>query len=314
MSPPSPLRGTGRLRLAVYRLLGLLPLPLLHALAMAAGFLLYRFVHYRRPVVEENLAAALPDCNPGQRRELARRFYRRLAEVALETLWASRAPAPELLRRVRLCNPQLLREYSGDLSRPVILLAIHQGNWEWMLHGIALATGMPVDPVYQPLHDPAADTLMYRMRSRFGARPIPVAGAPRQILRQRGEPRLVGLVADQSPGRDERCHWTGFLGRQTPFYTGAEVIARSADLPVLFARCRRLRRGHYEVEFQEITRHPGAASGHEIIERYARLAERAIREEPAGWLWSHRRWKLQKPGNGAGGDGSAGSRPRFGPL
>jgi len=291
VSPPS-LRGAERARLAAYRLLGRLPLPLLYGVAAVAGFLLHRVVRYRRQVVEDNLAAALPEYTPGQRRELARTFYRRLAEVALETLWASRAPESALCGRVRLRNPQLLREYSRDLSRPVILLAIHQGNWEWMLHGIALATGMPVDPVYQPLHDPAADTLMYGMRSRVGARPIPVAGAPRQILRQRGEARLIGLVADQSPGRRERCHWTGFLGRQTPFYTGAEVIARSAELPVLFARCRRQRRGYYEVEFQEIARHSGETSGHEIIERYAQLAERAIREDPAGWLWSHRRWKL----------------------
>jgi len=294
VSPP-PLRRAERARLAAYRLLGRLPLPLLHALAAAAGFLLHHIFRYRRQVVEDNLAAALPGCSESERREIARTFYRRLAEVALETLWASRATAPALLRRVTLRNPQLLREYSEDLSRPVLLLAIHQGNWEWMLHGIALATGMPVDPVYQPLHDRAADTLLYGMRSRFGARPVPVAGAPRQILRQRGEPRLVGLVADQSPGRGERCHWTGFLGRQTPFYTGAEVIARSADLPLLFARCRRQRRGYYEVEFQEIARHSDESAGHEIIERYAKLAERAIREDPAGWLWSHRRWKLGKP-------------------
>lgn len=295
MPPPPPPRGAGRAALAAYRLLGLLPLPLLYVLARVAGFLLHRVVHYRRPVVDENLAAAFPGRSPEERRALAKTFYRGLAEVALETLWAVRASVGELRRRVALRNPQLLREYSRNLSHPVILLAIHQGNWEWMLHGVALATGVPVDPVYQPLHDRAADTLLYHMRSRFGARPIPVAGAPRQILRQRGEPRLVGLVADQAPGRGERCHWTRFLGRETPFYTGAEVIARSADLPVLFARCRRLRRGYYEVELQEVARQPGATAGHEIIERYAQLAERAIREEPASWLWSHRRWKRARP-------------------
>jgi Kdo2-lipid IVA lauroyltransferase/acyltransferase len=36
------------------------------------------------------------------------------------------------------------------------------------------------------------------------------------------------------------------------------------------------------------------ASG-ELTERYARALERDIRRDPAGWWWSHQRWKLKRP-------------------
>jgi KDO2-lipid IV(A) lauroyltransferase len=33
----------------------------------------------------------------------------------------------------------------------------------------------------------------------------------------------------------------------------------------------------------------------EFTTRYARLVEAQIREAPADWPWSHKRWKLKKP-------------------
>jgi len=32
----------------------------------------------------------------------------------------------------------------------------------------------------------------------------------------------------------------------------------------------------------------------EITDRYARALEAWIREDPAGWWWSHKRWKLTR--------------------
>jgi KDO2-lipid IV(A) lauroyltransferase len=49
------------------------------------------------------------------------------------------------------------------------------------------------------------------------------------------------------------------------------------------------------VEFREVARPPHDENGHQIIERYARLAEQSIRSEPESWLWSNRRWKRQPP-------------------
>jgi KDO2-lipid IV(A) lauroyltransferase len=33
----------------------------------------------------------------------------------------------------------------------------------------------------------------------------------------------------------------------------------------------------------------------EVTTRYARALEAWIREDPAGWWWTHRRWKLERP-------------------
>jgi len=279
----------------LYRLAGRLPFFLIYPLARLAGALMYHVVRYRRQTVADNLAHAFPELDATQRGRIAKRFYRQLCEVALEVLKAQSMRREEFLQRMPVRNPELLRRHTGDLTRPALLLTIHQGNWEWMGHGLTAAFDTPFCPVYKPLHDNDADRLMYAVRSRFGAQPIALADAGRDILRRRREPRLIGMVADQSPSGKERGYWTTFLHRDARFYLGAETIAAMADLPVLFVRCRRLRSGYYELELQLVAAPPHEREGHSITDRYVALAEAAIREEPESWLWSNRRWKRQRP-------------------
>ena len=278
-----------------YRFLSWLPLPLLYALAWPGYLALYYVAGYRKAVVQQNLRHAFPDKSARQITVLAKKFYLQLVHVALEILKTRRMSAADIQRRVSVVNAELLRDYSNGFQQPVIILSIHQGNWEWMLHGVKLALDIPIDPVYKPLHDKKMDQLIFEIRSQFGSRPISMSSAARDILRRRHEFRLFVLVADQAPIERERSHWVSFMNRDAAFYEGAETIARATGYPVLFAQCHRRRRGYYEVEFKELARGPHDKDGHHIIEQYARLAEKAIRSEPESWLWSNRRWKRQRP-------------------
>jgi KDO2-lipid IV(A) lauroyltransferase len=279
----------------LYRLLSRLPLPVLHALAWPGYLFLYYVAGYRKAVVKQNISQAFPGKSAREVTELAKNFYRQLVEVALEILHTRHMSATEIRRRVRLVNPQLVEHYSAGRTRPVIVLAIHQGNWEWMMHGVSLALDIPVTPVYKPLHNKPLDRLMYEIRSRFGSRPLAMAEASRDILRHRRDVRLIALVADQAPIPGERSYWTRFLNREAAFYLGGASIARAAGYPVLFAQCRRSAPGYYEVTMREVAQPPHDPDDSRIIERYARLAEQAIRAEPESWLWSNRRWKRQPP-------------------
>lgn len=275
-----------------YRALALLPLPMKYALARPLTWLLRDVIGYRRDTVASNLAASFPEMTDQQQALIGKRFYAQLVDTALEIAHAYHMPRPAFIERVNLRNPELIKELSHEGTRSVVVLVIHQGNWEWMLHGAGLQLGLPIDPVYKPLHSPGADRFALELRSRFGAEPVTAATAARDILRKRRQARIFALLADQSPGQRERRHWTHTLHQDTAWHTGAATIARLTRSPVCFAQCLRRERGHYEIVFHEITRDPRNLEEHEIIEAYARLAERAIREQPESYLWSNRRWKL----------------------
>jgi len=275
----------------LYRLLSWLPFPVLYATAQIAYLLLYYVAGYRKAVVRENLGKAFPEKNEKEITVLAKKFYLQLAQVALEIVKARRMNKADFRQRVKIVNPELMQRCSNDYQDSVILLTIHQGNWEWMLHGVTCAMNIPIDPVYKPLHNKTVDRLIFDIRSQFGSRPLSMARATRDILRRRREFRVFVMVADQSPVRRERSYWTEFMNQQAAVYTGAETIAKMTQFPVLFAQCRRRSRGHYELEFHELARPPYDKDSHAITDSYVRMAEQAIRSEPQSWLWSNRRWK-----------------------
>jgi KDO2-lipid IV(A) lauroyltransferase len=54
---------------------------------------------------------------------------------------------------------------------------------------------------------------------------------------------------------------------------------------------RRTGRGSYDVVIEPLTEAREKLDEGAITERYARHLERDIVAEPAGWWWSHKRWK-----------------------
>lgn len=277
-----------------YRWVSYLPFPLLYGAAWIGYLLLYHVFRYRREVVRNNLRRAFPGNSDSETAALARAFYRQLARVALEILKARRMRREDFLERARVINPELLARHSKDFTQSVIVLTIHQGNWEWMLHGAVAALDVPIDPVYKPLHNKAVDKLIFDIRSQFGSRPLSMDIATRDILRRRREFRIFVMVADQAPIRSERGYWTTFMNQEANFYLGAETIAKMTGFPLLFAQCHRRKPGYYEIEFHELGQPPYDRESHELTDRYVAMAERAIRDDPASWLWSNRRWKRDR--------------------
>jgi KDO2-lipid IV(A) lauroyltransferase len=53
----------------------------------------------------------------------------------------------------------------------------------------------------------------------------------------------------------------------------------------------RIKAGKYRGEVTLIYDGKQSVEKFEITERYVELLERDIRNQPEGWMWSHRRWK-----------------------
>lgn len=274
-----------------YRAIAWLPFPVLYFFAWLGYLLLYYVTGYRKRVVTQNLSNAFPDKSAKEITVLAKKFYRQLAQVAFEILKSRRMKPEDFKERCRIMNPELIEKLSKGSTESLIVLSIHQGNWEWMLHGTSMGLNAPVDAVYKPLHNKTADQLIYEIRTRFGSNPFPIAESAKNIMRRRKEFRLLVMVADQSPIRSERGHWMQFMNQPAAFYLGAETIAKMTKFPIVFGQCHRRAKGYYEIEFHELATPPYDKQSHEITERFVELTEKAINDEPESWLWSNRRWK-----------------------
>ena len=268
-----------------------LSLRALYAVAGAAAWVAFRLFGLRRRVIRDNLARSFPDWPAARLRSVEREFVRRQGEVLAELFHTQRLDADELRSRVRIANPEQLANASP--GRPLILIGAHHCNSEWTFQRMALEFGERFVALYKPIRNPRVDAWMLRLRTRFGARLIPAKSVLMELARRR-DAVAVGLIADQAPTTSPEKHWTQFLNQDTAFYMGPELLGRALRSQVLLGRVRRLARGRYELAFEALNAPGERVPGGTITDRYAQALERWIRDDPAGWWWSHKRWKLKR--------------------
>jgi KDO2-lipid IV(A) lauroyltransferase len=254
----------------------------------------FHVARWRRAQVARDLEIAFPERAPAERARILRDSYRRLGDVLVEALWGYGANRAAFARRVAFENAEIVQQYV-DAKASVVLLAPHFCNWEWLLAAGGVTFGLPIDAVYQTVRVASVDAYLRAARARFGGKPIPQEEFIYELMNRAHEPRGYALIADQTPPRQDKKHWTMFLNRDTAFFVGAEKIAHFLDAPVLYVAMRRVRRGHYSVRLVPLALPPyGRDDDTPIMERFARNLERAVQQSPEDFLWVQKRWKYPK--------------------
>jgi KDO2-lipid IV(A) lauroyltransferase len=279
------------------KLIGHLPLFVLYQVATLSKWLLYFVFSYRKKVIVNNIKNSFPELSNSQVNAITIKFYGYFTDLMVEFFRGSAISKKEMLDRVSLVNEQIITNYL-DKGVPVVLVAGHQGNWEWAVHRLALSENL-YDIVYQKLSSPLFNDFTYWVRSRFGSNVLMEKRESVILARDRKNiPRAISLAADQSPSKPESAYWTNFLNQPTGFFTGMERFAREYEYPVIFVELIRIKRGYYTMSFEELIQpsYDNVEKG-TIIELFARRLEKSVLKYPDQYLWSHKRWKHKKPEN-----------------
>ncbi|MEM1320747.1 MAG: lysophospholipid acyltransferase family protein [Bacteroidota bacterium] len=277
------------LRLIV-ALFALLPFWYLYRLSDGLAFLLHYLLRYRRGVIDRNLKAAFPQKSEAEWAHIRRKFYTHFTDVLLESIKGLSLGEAELRRRYRYLNAPL-PDQVGQQRSSAILVGSHLGNWEWGVLSVSLWMQTPVMGVFKPLSNEYVEGYLNRLRRQWGLQLCSMKQAGRVIFKP-GQPNtLFVFIADQTPSDTQNAHWLPFLHQDTPFLPGPDKVARKTSYPVYYFDIRRVKRGYYEVKFEELAVEPGGLPEGEISRRFARRLEQRLQEEPYDWLWSHRRWK-----------------------
>jgi KDO2-lipid IV(A) lauroyltransferase len=279
------------------RALSSLPLPLWYGFARLIAWLLEYVLRHRHGIINMQLAACFPDRDARWIDATRRAFFRNFAEVSVEIIKAATIEPAEIDRRVSFEGAEAARA-ALDSGQSVIVVTSHNCNWEWTLLKLSIAMGHPLQGTYKPLTQRFGDRLMLTIRSRFGAEMITARRLLMRVLRYRGPARVIGIVADQAPTSSAVRYFTQFMGLDTAFFIGPEMIARAARLPVWYLAMRRTARGRYRVTFVPLCNSGEELAPGALIERYAAAVESLTRESPPDWLWNYRRWKVQRDAEG----------------
>jgi KDO2-lipid IV(A) lauroyltransferase len=257
-------------------------------------YLLNRYViHYRYDVVRSNLCNAFPERSQSAINILTEQIFRNLIDSFVESIKGIGMTRDQLERRMSVTASSRVKELV-DQGTPLIFLTAHHCNWEWLLLYSCIHLPQPLIVAYQPFHNQRFDDFMLEARTRFGGTAVPATDLVQQVIRNRKDLKTLTLLADQSPSKDERKYWTTFLNQDTAFIDGTDSLAWLTRMPVVFVSTRREKRGHYHASLKLIAEPPYERHSHTIVEKYARELEAMVQADPSSWLWSHRRWKLNR--------------------
>jgi len=278
----------------VYGLLygvSLLPMWLLYPLADVLALLLYYVVGYRRKVTRSNLRLAFPELTEKELTRIEKKFYRNFVDSFIETIKLLSASRTYIKQRFVIDNPEVLDNFY-DQGRKCQLHLGHTFNWEVANVAMPLICRYPFIVAYMPVENKIFERLFLHLRGRTGSILLPATRMQRAIIPYRNTQYLLTLVADQAPGNPDQSYWLNFFGHPAPFVRGPERGAHIADIPAVFVKFYKTRRGHYRVFLTTLSDHPAELPEGELTRRYCKMLEDAIREHPDLWLWSHRRWKV----------------------
>ncbi len=271
----------------VLGLLARLPLPWVHRLGAAIGWLIGLWPNRQRRNALINIALCLPELNPTQQRRLRNASLVEFGKTYLEIAHFWHRPLPKVLGLIR--EVRGAEHLARSPGRGLIVLSPHHGAWE--LAGLYLASLGPTTILYKS--QGVFDTLIQAGRARTGATLAPIGpGGIRLLLAalERGE--LVGILPDQEPKADKGAVFAPFF--TVPAFTMLLVnrLARRTGAGVVFMFAERLPAA------QGFIIHclpaPPQIESVDSLEAAAALnlgVEECVRLCPEQYLWSYRRFR-----------------------
>jgi len=226
-----------------------------------------------------NLKNALPDANHDQ-----------IITDMWDNLGRTFAEYPHLQKLAR-DNTEIigLEHLTNTQNQASVLFAAHLGNWEICPIAAALQANYDVHSIYRPPNNPIADYLLMKCRNLGGRlKPIPKAtSAMRDVMTRLKDNQHLGFLIDQKYNKGVATDFFHAPAMVSPAYI---QLAQKFDCPLIPAQIERI---NNSARFR-LTLHPPVdtrgKSQEELLTLTHAMLENWITQNPAQWLWLHRRW------------------------
>ncbi|NLL28989.1 MAG: hypothetical protein GX259_09355 [Bacteroidales bacterium] len=272
----------------------LMPFRLIYVFSDFTAFLLHKVIKYRKDVVYNNLSKSFPQKTKKEIKKYAAKFYRNFSDVMLESGKGYITNPKKIKKRYVFSNVEILNQYYEN-GKSIILQMGHFNNWEWLGMTLSYDVFHKIFAIYRPLKNRRIDAYIKKAREKRQFNIVPMANTGLMFRNIAKQPCIFVLISDQSPTQSDKAYWTYFLNQETGFLHGTEIYSKKFKLPIVFAKVIRIKRGYYKIDFIPIADENDLKQEGKATINYAKMLEKTIIEQPTSWLWSHRRWKRERP-------------------
>lgn len=280
-------------------LLHWLPLPVLGRFGTAVGSLLFIIMGPRREIALVNLRLAMPELSEQQRRDLARRHFQAYSRSVFERAilwWASEARLRRLIRiETSDGMPPGRIPVAAMTEKPTILLCPHFVCLD--VGGASIAMEASASSMYVTQKNATFDAVLRAGRARFK----PVKLFTRQdgikpILRALRDRLPYFMLPDMDFGEKD-AEFVPFFGVPAATLTATARIAATTGAQVMPVIATFLPNYQgWRVKFYPVWDNYPGTDMVAATRRMNEFIEARVREAPAEYFWTHKRYKTRPNG------------------
>ena len=285
------------------------PQVLKRASARWGSWWLFDVIGLRRHVVLHNLVRVFPRSQEESQGEyrarlerLGRANYEQMILFFWELLERSAWTQARCSERIRVHGFGRVRELI-DQKKGFFFLTAHLGNWE-LISKAGVGIGIPLAIITRYLRNLFWNEVWVHLRQAYGLELLEEFGSGLQVVKAIRRGRAVGFMMDQHTG-DPHGILARFLGVECMCSKGLAVLSMRLEAPIVPAFLIRAADGthdlHFEapVDWSDLEKliscgelKSGSVDVHRYhIERCNEIMESWIRQNPAQYLWLHKRFK-----------------------
>jgi KDO2-lipid IV(A) lauroyltransferase len=275
-------------------LLHWLPLPLLGRFGDAIGSLLFMLLRSRRHIALTNLRLCMPELTEEQRVDIARRHFQSYSRSVWERAVLWWAPESRLKRLITI-EPNGVIPVAEMTEKPTILLCPHFVCLD--VAGAAIAMQASASSMYVTQKNAAFDKVLRAGRARFK----PVKLFTRQdgikpILRALRDKLPYFMLPDMDFGEKD-AEFVPFFGIEAATLTATARIAATTGAQVMPVIATFLPNYQgWRVKFYPVWDNYPGEDMVAATRRMNQFIEERVREAPAEYFWTHKRFKTRPNG------------------
>ncbi|WP_281400855.1 lysophospholipid acyltransferase family protein [sulfur-oxidizing endosymbiont of Gigantopelta aegis] len=274
----------------------LMPLRLNHFVGSYLGLILYYLKGKSWRVSRINIQLCFADKSADEQEKILKdsliELGKQFTEMGPMWLWS---PEKTLALLTQVSGKEYM-DAAMKSNKGVFLLTPHLGCWE--IAGLYLGANIPVTILYSRPKIKALDDIVRQSRIRSGAKLVSAdASGVKSIFKTLKQGNGTGILPDQNPDDINSGVFAPFFGIQTLTMTFISKLASKTGASIVIGYAERLPKGKgYHLHIKPAV--PNISHADPLISATAlnQTVENFIREVPAQYQWSYKRFKKRPEG------------------
>lgn len=269
-----------------FKIIAMLPLPLIHGLGIIVGWASYwTDVKFSRRI-RNNLHTVKLCPNLKTHARLVRLNVNESGKGILETLAIWVKSQRSVLKWIKNCEGWHHVEEAHLKKKGIIFLTPHLGCYE--ITARYYAAKHPMTVLYSPSRQGWLNNIMEQGRERSNATLAPAnLSGVRRLLKALKRGEAVGILPDQVPDLGDGV-WATYFGEPAYTMNLVDKLVEATDATVLLAYGERLPWGRgYTIHIEPLRTGTSAQEINDAIEQL-------VKKKPEQYLWSYQRFKKPK--------------------